>query len=640
MSLRSLTHFGICFAALAWAVVVAFAQAPAKGPEAQDLVSYLKQTIDWYRHFATQEQLATEPSDVAFLNDNRALNEQIARLSFEFAKAEAPFLNASGGTASSSTDAGQKPSRYQSLVASANRSDNQVKQSRAQIQALKDNLVNATGAKRRSLEAALSETQSELQLAETRRDALRRMADFMGDAAGRYGSGGLDGHIEELERALPPASAKTTEPAATATALGPARPEPSGILALITDLRALARKRAAVDEGVRLSDVLSERSKIFRTPMVSELKRLAGEGDALTNEPDSTDPAVLAQQKEALDIITSQFKQLSNTMLPLGQQRILLELYKSNLLSWRNSVQSQYSAELRSLLLRLALLAVALAAVVGASELWRRAILRYVRDAKRRHQFMLLRRILLWVVIVIVVAFAFATELGSLATFAGLLTAGVAVALQNVILSIAGYFFLIGSRGVRVGDRVQISGVTGEVVDVGLVRLHLMELGSSGADAQPTGRVVVFSNSVVFQPTGGFFKQIPGTNFVWHEIKLTLAAESDYRAVEQRLMGAVEAVFAEYRENMEHQRQRMERALSSVAVNTLRPQSRLCLTQSGLDVVIRYPLELEKAAEVDDRITREVLDAIERAPKLRLVGTGTPNIQPLKEPARAAGSSN
>ena len=122
---------------------------------------------------------------------------------------------------------------------------------------------------------------------------------------------------------------------------------------------------------------------------------------------------------------------------------------------------------------------------------------------------MLLRRLVMWFLIAIVIAFAFASELGSLATFAGLMTAGIAVALQNVILSVAGYFYLIGKYGVRVGDRVQISGVTGEVVDIGLVRLHLMELATTGTDAQPTGRVVVFSNSVVFQPTVASTSRFP-----------------------------------------------------------------------------------------------------------------------------------
>ena len=188
----------------------------------------------------------------------------------------------------------------------------------------------------------------------------------------------------------------------------------------------------------------------------------------------------------------------------------------------------------------------------------------------------------------------------------------------------------------RVGDRVQIGDVTGEVVDIGLVRLHLLEL----AGGAPTGRVVAFSNSVVFQPNASFFKQIPGTSFVRHEVRLTLAPESDYRTAEKRMLRAVETVYAGYRERIEQQHRQMERTLS-FPVEAPRPHSRLRLTQAGLEVVIRYPVELENAGEIDDRITRELLDALGQTPRLRLVGSGIPNIQPVMDdhaPAKAVNS--
>jgi small-conductance mechanosensitive channel len=233
-----------------------------------------------------------------------------------------------------------------------------------------------------------------------------------------------------------------------------------------------------------------------------------------------------------------------------------------------------------------------------------------------------------WCAVLITIAFALATEIGSLATFAGLITAGIAVALQNVILAIAGYFFLVGKYGVRVGDRVQISGVTGNVVDIGLIRLHLMELAGSGSDRQPTGRVVVFSNSIVFQPTASFFKQIPGTNFGWHEVTLILSPDSDYRLAEERIMGAVEAVYARYRDKIVEQHKHIEKTFT-LGLEIPEPNSRLRLTQSGLEVVIRYPLELERSSEIDDQIIRELLSALDKPPKLKLVGSGTPNIQPV-----------
>ena len=211
----------------------------------------------------------------------------------------------------------------------------------------------------------------------------------------------------------------------------------------------------------------------------------------------------------------------------LSKQRILLQLYQRSLTNWRGAVQSRRTTELKGLLVRLALLALVIGMVVAAAELWRRAVYRYVHNSRRRYQALLLRKLVMWFLIAVIIAFAFASKLGSVVTFAGLITAGIVLALQNVILSIVGYFLLIGKFGIRVGDRVQIGGVTGEVIDIGLVRLHLVEL--SGGEYIPTGRVVAFSNTVVFQPTSGLFKQIPGTNFLWHEITLRLSPESRLR---------------------------------------------------------------------------------------------------------------
>ena len=187
------------------------------------------------------------------------------------------------------------------------------------------------------------------------------------------------------------------------------------------------------------------------------------------------------------------------------------------------------------------------------------------------------------------------------------------------------YFFLIGKYGVRVGDRVNIAGVTGDVVDIGLVRLQLMEV-TGGPAPPPTGRVVAFSNSVVFQANSGMFKQIPGTNFLWHEITLTLDPKGHYRQVEQRMMEAVNKVFAEYRDRMEVQRRNVERSLNST-IATFSPESRLHLTQTALEVVIRYPVDLEHAGEIDNRVTREILDALERDPSLRLQVSAGPTIR-------------
>jgi len=373
----------------------------------------------------------------------------------------------------------------------------------------------------------------------------------------------------------------------------------------------------------------------LRTPIIKVMVSAAQRGEELAKAADTSGPAQLEQQKRELDSLTSQFKTISTVVVPLGQESILFGVYRGTLNRWKAMVQSQYSVELRSLIVRAVVLGFALAVVFALGEIWRKATLRYVRDIRRRYQFLLIRRIVLWCAVGITIAFALATEIGSLATFAGLITAGIAVALQNVILAVAGYFFLVGKYGVRVGDRVQISGVTGNVVDIGLIRLHLMELAGTGNERQPTGRVVVFSNSIVFQPTASFFKQIPGTHFGWHDVSLTLSPDSDYHLAEERVLGAVQKVYETYRDKIEAQHRHIEKTFA-FALELPQPKSRLRLTQTGLEVVIRYPLELEMSAEIDDQIIRELLTALEKPPKLKLVGSGTPNIQPVLDGHPAA----
>jgi small-conductance mechanosensitive channel len=598
---------------------------PAAAESPADIISFLNQTIVWSRQLTAEQQLVNEPSDALFLNDSRQLANQVVRLAFDYARARAQALANQGDGGGSQTQAG--PSQYQRLIDSANKADQQVKSLQKELDGFHQQLLTASGRKRATLLAVISETEGELELFQTRRDTLRNMLQFATTTTSTgVGSGNLTSQVEELARSVPAASgsgkdaadanqAPSNSASPTAVASRERKEAPTGILSLATDLFTLRRKIHALDDNLRQTDALTQSAKDLRAPLTAKVRELTQKGDEVAGQPDSQDPKVLAQQRKDLDSLTTQFKHVSASLLPLGKQNILLDVYKRGTTNWRNAVESQYEAELKGLLLRLGALGLVLGVVLGVSELWRRATFRYITDTRRRYQFLLIRRIVLWSLIAIIVATAFASELGAITTFAGLMTAGIAVALQNVILSIAGYFFLIGKYGVRVGDRVNINGVTGDVVDIGLVRLQLMEM-TSGPAPLPTGRVVAFSNAVVFQAGSGMFKQIPGTNFLWHEITLTLDPKTNYRQVEQRMMEAVNKVFAEYRDKMEMQRRNVERSLNSTLA-AFSPESRLQLTQTSLEVVIRYPVELANAGEIDNRVTRAILDVLELDPKLR-----------------------
>jgi small-conductance mechanosensitive channel len=521
----------------------------------------------------------------------------------------------------------------QELVALSNDAETQVQRLQAEIASLKRRIARGNPRTRRALKQKLAEAQSELQLAHAQQETLKTIVQFIGEVGQGGAANGLLGQIAEMERSVPEAKAAdlSKPPAAPVAPTTEARKAtPTGVLPLTSSVLSLLRKKRAVRAAIGLTTDLRGTVDKVQAPLVAEMRATLQKGQEAARAADTSSGAALQQRTRDIDQLTSRFKKLSAAVVPLGKQAVLLDANKVTLEEWHASIDGQYITELRALLLHLGLLAIAVLAILAASEAWRRATFRYVHDLRRRHQSLVVRRIVVALALALMVTFSLVTELGSVATFAGFITAGLAVALQNVILSVAAYFFLIGKYGIRVGDRVSISGVTGDVMDIGLVRLHLMELRPDGL---PTGRVVVFSNAVLFQPTANFFKQIPGSNFTWHQVSLTLSPETDYRIAEKRLLDAVEQVYTEYRGSIAQQHQEMSQSLA-IPMQELRPSSQLHLTDSGLEITIRFPVPLEHSSTIDDRITRALLDALNREPRLKLAGGGSPLIQP-GQPAQA-----
>jgi len=196
-------------------------------------------------------------------------------------------------------------------------------------------------------------------------------------------------------------------------------------------------------------------------------------------------------------------------ILSLRNEAVLVHRFAADLDGWRGALDRERSQALQSLGIGLIGVVIALAAILVGGMLWRVAVGRYVSDGYRRRLFLAVRNVVVWIAVTIVLIIHFASELTVLVTALGFAAAGIAFALQNVILALIGYFSMVAPNGIRVGDRVSLQGpfgyVQGEVLDIGLVRIRLREL--DGDPLHPTGRVVVFPNSVVF--TGSFFKLPP-----------------------------------------------------------------------------------------------------------------------------------
>ena len=595
-----------------------------------EIIEFLSRTIAWYRQRVVEQQIATEPADLTYIEENRRVADQLLQLAFEYARAQAQLLSKPTKTQAQA----QAPisDQYLRLAQGAAKADQDLQGTQKELEDARQKLLKSTSASRKLLESQVAELESEINLIQARRDALNGMLEFVASSNSCTGSAGLRAQIEELARSVPSSlshpqgtgqAATTPEPSSSSNNAVAKKVQPSGIWGLSADLIRLSAKRHTLGDEAYSTGELAKDLKAFRKPILDNLRDLIHQGDQLFSAADTAGVAELGQQRQQIDALTSQFKQASGLLLPLSKIGVLLDVYQRSLNNWSENVRDQWHEELRLLLLRLGVLCTLIAIVLAVGEIWRRTTFRYVHDSRRRYQFLLLRRVLMWIAIVLIVVFAFATQLGSAVTFAGLITAGVAVALQNVIVSVVAYFFLIGKYGIRVGDRVQIAGVTGEVVDIGLVRIHVMELAGPG-DSQPTGRVVALSNSIVFQPTAGLFKQIPGTNFLWHELKLTLSPDTDYHAAKERISQAVDDALSEYRDSIEAQRRSMEVSLTTISSADLKPKIRLHYIASGIEADIRYPVPLDQASEMDDRLMREVMAALTREPRLKLLSAEMP----------------
>src|SRR5271168_2563121 len=146
-----------------------------------------------------------------------------------------------------------------------------------------------------------------------------------------------------------------------------------------------------------------------------------------------------------------------------------------------------------------------------------------------------------YLAILLFLAILFEDRLGRLSFALGVAGAGVAVALQDVLASVAGAFSIGFSKLYTVGDRVQIGDTKGDVIDIGLLRTTLMEVGSWVGRDLYSGRIVRIPNSAVLK--GSVFNYSHGFRFIWDEIKMLLTANSDYKlAREMMLRVAREAI--------------------------------------------------------------------------------------------------
>jgi small-conductance mechanosensitive channel len=193
-------------------------------------------------------------------------------------------------------------------------------------------------------------------------------------------------------------------------------------------------------------------------------------------------------------------------------------------------------------------------------------------------------------------------------TILGLATAGLTVVFQDFILAFFGWFILMGKNGIRVGDWVEINGVGGEVLEIGLFRTSLLETGNWTAKGHPTGRRVTFINN--FAVTGQYFNFSTAGQWMWDEISVNIPANADsYRIIE-----AIHKVVLDQTEKDADLAKQEWQITGQHGLNQFKatPSVDMRPAASGIDIVVRYVIRAGDRFETRNHLYQSVIDLLHK----------------------------
>jgi small-conductance mechanosensitive channel len=216
-------------------------------------------------------------------------------------------------------------------------------------------------------------------------------------------------------------------------------------------------------------------------------------------------------------------------------------------------------------------------------------------------------------VLVVVLLFGVWVErLGDLSVAVGILAAGLAFALQEVIGSFAGWLTIISGKPFAVGDRIETGGIRGDVVDVGILRTTLMEIGNWLSGDHNTGRIVTVSNAFIFKEP--LFNYSVYLRFIWDEISVPVTYESDWKRAMEIMVEAVRRNprYEDLLPKAEEQRRQARRKLA-VKITPLEPRVFVRLTDNWIELGLVYPVDIETRRAFRTEIGQHILTEFKAA---------------------------
>lgn len=219
-------------------------------------------------------------------------------------------------------------------------------------------------------------------------------------------------------------------------------------------------------------------------------------------------------------------------------------------------------------------------------------------------------------VFVVVVAWVWLPFLDDLGTFLGLLSAGLAIALADVFLDLAGWLFIMFRRPFKVGDRIEINGTAGDVIDLRAFRFTVLEIRNWVDADQSTGRVVHVPNGSLFKyPTANFTE---GFFHIWHEIPVLVTFESDWKRAEVVILEAITPLALS--EDVLRKQQKVASSSRDylISYKELKPKIYVTTKESGVLLTVRLLVEARARRATDDGFWRNLLPVLATEPDIGL----------------------
>jgi small-conductance mechanosensitive channel len=256
-----------------------------------------------------------------------------------------------------------------------------------------------------------------------------------------------------------------------------------------------------------------------------------------------------------------------------------------------------------------------------------------IRDSKTRYSFRKTISILFLFISIIILGMIWIENPEALFVAYGIIGAGIAISLQDVFKSFAGGVLIFINGVYRVGDRIEINGKIGDVIDIDIMNTTLLELRNWMSGDQATGRLLILPNSLAL--TEAVFNYTKDHNYIWDEIVLPLTFDSDWRSASKTILELIKKETATIMVDANKSISSLEQKYY-LAKKVSEPAIFIKITDNWIEMYIRYITEVRERRVMKNKIHRLILNEIEKSPNIKLASAtfdivGFPEIKLVQE---------